>query len=98
MSDKIKIGILGAGTWGVALARMLCNEGYSVTVWSAIEKEIDVLSKTHRHPNMPEVELPAEIEYTKDIKKACEGKNIVVFAVPSPFATARHNRRRTDCR
>ena len=91
MSDKIKIGILGAGTWGVALARMLCNEGHRVTVWSAIEKEIDILSKTHRHPNMPDIELPLLIEYTKDIKNACEGKNIVVFAVPSPFvrATAR---------
>ena len=43
MSDKIKIGVLGAGTWGIALSRMLSNAGYNVTVWSAIEKEIDIL-------------------------------------------------------
>ena len=36
-----KIGVLGAGTWGMALARMLCVSGNDVTVWSAIEKEID---------------------------------------------------------
>ena len=34
------IGVLGAGTWGMALARMLSNSEHDVTVWSAIEKEI----------------------------------------------------------
>ena len=38
-----KIGILGAGTWGMALARMLVNSGKDVTVWSALESEIDNL-------------------------------------------------------
>lgn len=32
-----RIGILGAGTWGIALARMLSNSGHDVMVWSAIE-------------------------------------------------------------
>ncbi len=87
----MKIGILGAGTWGVALARMLCNAGNSVTVWSAVEQEIDNLLATKRHPNFPDVDLPKQIAYTKDIKKACLGMDILVFAVPSPFvrATAR---------
>mgnify|MGYP003160501419 CR=1 FL=1 len=39
-----KIGILGTGTWGTALGRMLANTGHSVVMWSAIEKEIDDLS------------------------------------------------------
>lgn len=43
------IGILGAGTWGMALGRMLSNTGYQVTVWSAIEKEIDDFSKNRIH-------------------------------------------------
>ena len=85
MSDKIKIGVLGAGTWGIALSRMLSNAGYNVTVWSAIEKEIDILSSTRRHPNMPGTELPCDIAYTKDITIACIDKEIVLFAVPSPF-------------
>ncbi len=85
MSDKIKIGVLGAGTWGIALARMLCNAGHSVTVWSAIEKEIDELSEKRLHPNLAEIELPEKIEYTKDIKIVCEEKKILLFAVPSPF-------------
>ena len=39
------IGVLGAGTWGMALARMLAISGHQVTVWSAIEKEIPKTAK-----------------------------------------------------
>ncbi|MBR7122546.1 MAG: NAD(P)-dependent glycerol-3-phosphate dehydrogenase [Oscillospiraceae bacterium] len=86
-----KIGVLGAGTWGMALARMLANSGHSVTVWSAIEKEIDEFSATRRHPNLPGMEIPEQVAFTKDIKGVCEGMDILLFAVPSPFvrSTAR---------
>ena len=80
-----KIGVLGAGTWGMALSRMLCLKGHSVTVWSALEKEIDEFSANRRHPNLPGMEIPAQVAFTKDIQKACEGVDIVLFAVPSPF-------------
>ena len=82
------IGVLGAGTWGMALARMLHNSGHSVTVWSAIEKEIDEFSATRRHPNLPGMEIPAGIGFTKDIKTVCTGKDVLLFAVPSPFVRA----------
>ena len=86
-----KIGVLGAGTWGMALARMLCISGHQVTVWSAIEKEIDEFSATRRHPNLPGMVIPEELAFTKDIREVCEGKEVLLFAVPSPFvrATAR---------
>ena len=84
----MKIGILGAGTWGVALARMLYNSGNAVTVWSAIESEIDELTLTKKHRNFPDVELPDGIIYTKDISTACREKKILVFAVPSVFVRA----------
>ena len=91
MSDNINIGVLGAGTWGVALARMLSNAGHSVQIWSAIEQEIDNLIQTRRHPNFPDTELPAIITYTKNMQEVCTGKDLLVFAVPSPYvrATAR---------
>lgn len=82
------IGILGAGTWGMALARMLYNSGHPVTVWSAIEQEIDALSQTRTHPNLPGMVIPAGIEFTKDIRKVCQNKDIVLFAVPSVFVRA----------
>lgn len=75
------IGILGAGTWGIALARLLANAGHSVTVWS--RSTVDVLLKTKRHPKLPEAKLPDTIKYTKVIAEAASGKEAVVFAVPS---------------
>jgi glycerol-3-phosphate dehydrogenase (NAD(P)+) len=86
-----KIGVLGAGTWGMALARMLCISGHEVTVWSAIEREIDEFSSTRRHPNLPGMVIPEEIRFTKDMESVCSGKDVLLFAVPSPFvrSTAR---------
>ncbi len=81
----MKIGILGAGTWGMALARMLCNSGHTVTVWSALPAEIDELIRTRRHKNLPDMEIPVAISFTKDIRDVCPDKDILVFAVPSVF-------------
>lgn len=82
---KKSIGVLGAGTWGMALARMLTNNGHDVIVWSAIEKEIDDLSATRRHPNLPDMIIPDSIVFTKSIEEACVQKEIILFAVPSVF-------------
>ncbi|MDO4475810.1 MAG: NAD(P)H-dependent glycerol-3-phosphate dehydrogenase [Lachnospiraceae bacterium] len=80
-----KIGMLGAGTWGSALARMLCNSGHEVTVWSAIEREITEFSATRRHPNLPDMVFPEELKFTTDLKETCTDKDIITFAVPSVF-------------
>ena len=86
-----RIGVLGAGTWGMALARMLCISGNEVTVWSALPQEIDELSATRRHRNLPGMVIPEELLFTKEIEEVCRDKEILLFAVPSPFvrATAR---------
>ncbi len=83
--NKISIGVLGSGTWGMALARLLANSDKDVTVWSAISSEIDNLKATNKYPKLPEMVLPNNICYTTDIKEACEGKAIVLFSVPSVF-------------
>ena len=80
-----KIAVFGAGTWGIALARLLAVNGRDVTVWSAIPAELKSLSATRRHPNLPGMELPSAMHYTADIAEACTGRDILLFAVPSPF-------------
>lgn len=80
-----KIGVLGAGTWGMALARMLANSGHEVMVWSAIAREIDEFSEKRVHPNLPGMIIPDEIQFTKKIEEVCAGKDILLFAVPSVF-------------
>lgn len=80
-----KIGILGAGTWGIALAGMLAENGHEVSVWSAIENEIKQLSETRRHPHLSEMHIPEQIYFSKDIEEVCQTKEVLVFAVPSVF-------------
>ena len=83
-----KIGVLGAGTWGTALARLLCENGHDVTIWSALPEELKNMSTTRRHPNLPGMELPALLHYTADIAEICSGRDLLVFAVPSVFVRA----------
>ena len=83
-----EIGILGAGTWGMALTRMLANEGHKTTVWSALPEEIETYSKTRRQPNLPGMIIPDSVRFTKEIADACTGKDILLFAVPSVFVRA----------
>ena len=79
------IRVLGAGTWGMALARMLCVSGNQVTVWSALPQEIEEFSATRRHRNLPGMTIPEELLFTKEIAEVCKDKDILLFAVPSPF-------------
>lgn len=87
-----KIGILGTGTWGTALGRMLANTGHDVVMWSAIEKEIDDLRSTHIHPNLPSMTIPQQIKFTKSIEEACTDKEILIFAVPSVYVRMTANK------
>lgn len=80
------IAVIGAGSWGIALAQLLANNGHNVTVWSIIEDEINMLKEKHEHVDkLPGVKLNENIEYTTDLQGAIEGKKILVLAVPSPF-------------
>ena len=80
-----KIGVLGAGTWGMALARLLSNNGNDVTVWSALDREVKEFSETRRHPNLPGMEIPASIVFTASIEKVCTDKDLLLFVVPSVY-------------
>ena len=77
----MKIGILGAGTWGIALAKMLCESGNKVMVWSALPQEIENLTDTHTHPKFLDVVLPDELAYTTDTAKICGESELLVVAV-----------------
>ena len=61
-----KIGVIGAGSWGTALALLLHTNGHQVSVWSIVESEIEMLKTTHEHRDkLPGVRLPEDMEFTK---------------------------------
>lgn len=87
-----KVGIMGAGSWGTALALLLHKNGHEVTVWSINEDEVEMLSTKREHTSkLPGVKIPEDMGFTTDIEETVTGKDFVVLAVPSPFtrSTAR---------
>ncbi len=81
-----RISVIGAGSWGIALANLLAGNGHDVTVWSIMKDEIDMLELNHEHlDKLPGVKLNDSIKYTTDLEKACKEKDILVLAVPSVY-------------
>lgn len=81
-----KISVLGAGSWGTALAVLLYNNGHEVTLWSALADEVKMLSEKREHETkLPGVRLPDNMEITTDLEKSLLDPDVAVLAVPSPF-------------
>lgn len=86
------VGVIGAGSWGTALASLLCDNGHEVTVWSIDAQEIQMLEEEREHKlKLPGVKLPESMKFTVDLQNTIVEKDFIVMAVPSPFtrATAR---------
>lgn len=79
------ISVIGGGSWGIALAVLLEKNGHDVTIWSALESEIEMLRKNHEHKMLPGVKLSEEVHFTTDDKEAVSGKDLLVMAVASSF-------------
>ena len=84
--NKMKIGILGAGSWGTALTVLLSDNGHDVTVWSIDAKEIEMLDTKREHlTKLPGVKLPDSVRFTTDEQEVCKDAELLVMVVPSPF-------------
>lgn len=82
----VRVSLLGAGSWGTALAIVLANNGHEVTLWSALESELTMLKTYREHKDrLPGVKLPENIYITSDLEEACTDKDLLVFSVASPY-------------
>jgi glycerol-3-phosphate dehydrogenase (NAD(P)+) len=76
--------VLGAGSWGTALAGLLAGKGYTVTAWDKESSVLEDIAKHHRNERyLPGVPLPASLHASADIARSLEGAELVVVAVPS---------------
>lgn len=88
-----KISVMGAGSWGTALAILLNNNGHQVILWSALEDEVALLCEKRENPaKLPGVKIPEGILITKDEKLAMDQPDVVILAVPSPFTRSTSKR------
>ena len=84
-----KAGVLGAGSWGTALALLLDKNGHDVTVWSIDQAEVEMLDREREHKSkLPGVKLPQTMKFTNEIQEAITDQDFMVLAVPSPFTRA----------
>ncbi|MBR7000748.1 MAG: NAD(P)-dependent glycerol-3-phosphate dehydrogenase [Lachnospiraceae bacterium] len=81
-----KVAVLGAGTWGTALAIQLAENDNQVTLWSKLPREIEALRADRKKvPNLPDAVLQDSVILTTDLEEACKDKDLIVFAVASPY-------------
>lgn len=80
----MKIGIIGSGSWGTAMAVLLSKKGYTVSLWSYFKEESDNLARNRENkPYLPGVMLPDTVSCTNSMEECARGADVVITAVPS---------------
>jgi glycerol-3-phosphate dehydrogenase (NAD(P)+) len=76
--------VIGAGSFGTTLAKILAEKGDRVTLWARDQAIVDGIRKEHRNPKyVTDVTLPSTIVATTDLKEALRGQEVVLHVVPS---------------
>lgn len=79
-----KVSVIGAGSWGTAIAKVLGDNGHEVMVWSHREEEVRALrEKRENVSKLPGVRLSEGINFTAELSEAVLGMDVCVMAVPS---------------
>lgn len=79
-----RAGVIGAGSWGMALAMLLRRNGHEVTLWTYSEKQCLQLREKGEDPaKLPGISLPEGIVLTTELQEAMGDKDVLVLAVPS---------------
>lgn len=86
LSENLQIGVIGAGAWGTAMARLLVNNGNSVQVWCLeAETRQDILTNHLNSSFLPEIRLPETLNASTDLSEVVRNSKILVASVPSHF-------------
>ena len=79
-----KICVLGAGSWGTALALVVAKKGYNVSMWTLSEDQCQKVNSTRENVDyLPGVNIPKNIHITTDLKEVINDSSVIVLSVPS---------------
>ncbi len=79
----MRITVLGAGAWGTALAKVLCENGNAVALWDINAETLAELRRGHSERYLPGVKLPTDWKVEEDFQRAVGGAECLVMAIPS---------------
>ena len=83
----MKVGVIGAGSWGTALAAVAARAGHSVGLWSRNAQIVDAINREHANPcYLQDTRIPDNVHASKDILKVASASELLVFAAPSHTA------------
>jgi len=78
------VAVLGAGSWGTALAKVLADRGHQVSLWGRSPEHMAAIEKDRRNARyLPNAELPANLSASADLEATVAGKPFVLTVVPS---------------
>src|SRR5436190_8446973 len=84
-----KIGVIGAGGWGTALAKLLAEKGHDITLWCHGEQTFRDIHERQENPTyLPGIKLAAAIKATRLLSETVQNKDAVFLAVPSHYFRA----------
>ena len=80
----MRVAVLGAGSWGTAMASHLATMGHDVRVWAREEEVVEGINRGRRNPlYLVELEIPRGVSAHAGLEDALQGAELVVMAVPS---------------
>ena len=79
----MKIGVLGSGAYGIALASIANNNKHNVTVWAHRQEEKDSLEKTRESNRLKGYKIPSKIKFTTSLEESVKDKDLIVMAIPA---------------
>lgn len=84
MNRESSTAVIGAGSWGTALAILLAKKGHNVRLWGHNKQHInDILEERENKKYLPGIKLPPNLKLTDNIEKSVKGCAVIVMVVPS---------------
>jgi len=81
----MKVTVLGTGAYGLALSKILLENGHDVTVWTKIKEEKEQLDSQKFSPKLPEFIIPMDLKVSTDLECAVNGSKLIIIAIPAQF-------------
>lgn len=84
MKTTSQISVIGAGSWGTAVANLLATKGLKVILWGRDQEQIAILKRTYTNPRyLTNLKLNQNIVFTANLEQAVASTTLFIMAVPS---------------